>query len=45
MYCVRDRQYITDDACIVVSKDGQIITGWLKDEYGDSIIQILKEAN
>lgn len=37
-------RYITDEACIVVNKNGEIITGWLKDEFGDTIKQILKEA-
>ncbi|MCG8539280.1 MAG: hypothetical protein MJA82_04995, partial [Clostridia bacterium] len=38
-------RYISDEACIVVNKEGEIITGWLKDEFGDVIKQILKEAN
>ena len=38
-------RYITDKACIVVNKDGEIVTGWLKDEFGDVLNQILKEAN
>ncbi len=37
-------RYITDEACIVVNKDGEIITGWLKDEFGDTLKQILQEA-
>ena len=38
-------RYITDKACIVVNKDGELVTGWLKDEFGDILKQILKEAN
>lgn len=37
-------RYISDDACIAINKDGEIITGWLKNEYGESIKQILKET-
>jgi len=37
-------RYITYEACIVVNKNGEIITGWLEDEFGNTIKQILKEA-
>jgi hypothetical protein len=36
--------YISKDMAIVINKNGEIITGWLKNEFGPVLIQILKEA-
>ena len=37
--------YITQNASITVTKSGDIVTGWLKSDFGNVTKQILLEAH